>query len=285
MNSSRTNPQTEIMNRPTEKFIIHAYRAGKWQDDSDNLTVEEPLEIHVCPSDERESKLVATTMRTPGHDDELGIGFLFSEGLIRHYAQVRNTEQPSPNSIRIFVDDDSYNIIRDSESLNRYSFVNSSCGICGRTSIEELRQKGFKRIESVVTVSPKTLLDLPNQMRSAQKIFHHTGGLHAAGLFDPKGEPVCLREDIGRHNAVDKIIGDAWLRELLPLTQSVLMVSGRSSYEIVQKALSAQIPILAAVSAPSHLAVKVAHEFGITLIGFLRDDRFNVYTYPERIMK
>ena len=271
------------MNQPTEKFIIQAYRAGKWHEDGDSLTVEEPLEIHICQTDEKESKLVATTMRTPGHDDELGIGFLFSEGMIRRYEQIRNVEQTSSNSIRIQVDDNSFKKIRDSESLNRYSFVNSSCGICGRTSIEELREKGFKRIESAVIVPPKILLDLPNQMRSAQKIFHHTGGLHAAGLFDPKGEPVCLREDIGRHNAVDKIIGDAWLRELLPLTKSILMVSGRSSYEIVQKALSAQIPILAAVSAPSHLAVKVAHEFGITLIGFLRDDRFNVYTYPERI--
>lgn len=271
------------MNQPTEKLLIHSYRAGKWHEDSDTLTVEEPLEIHVCEYPEETSKLVATTMRTPGHDDELGIGFLFSEGLISSYLQVRSTEQKTPNSIFIQVDAKAFSKIQNSESLNRYSFVNSSCGICGRTSIEDLHEKGFKRIESTLTVSPRILLNLPNQMRSAQKIFHYTGGLHAAGLFDPKGESICLREDIGRHNAVDKIIGDAWLRELLPLSSNILMVSGRLSYEIVQKTLSVQIPILAAVSAPSHLAVKVAHEFGITLIGFLRDDRFNVYTYPERI--
>lgn len=271
------------MNQPTEKFVTHSYRAGKWHEDGDVLTVEEPLEIHVICSEEESTKLVATTMRTPGHDDELGIGFLYSEGLIRNYTQVRSVEQKTPNSIFINVDTKTFIRIRDAESLNRYSFVNSSCGICGRTSIEDLREKGFVRVESNLSVSPRVLLDLPNQMRSAQKIFHHTGGLHAAGLFDPKGESVCLREDIGRHNAVDKIIGDAWLRELLPLSSHILIVSGRLSYEIVQKSLSTQIPILAAISAPSHLAVNVAHEFGITLVGFLRDDRFNVYTYPERI--
>lgn len=270
-----------MLNQPTEKFVIRSYRAGKWHEDGDSLTVEEPLEIHAQCDDA--TKLIATTMRTPGHDDELGIGFLYSEGFITHYAQVRSSKQKTPNSIFVEVDGGTFSRIKDSESLNRYSFVNSSCGVCGRTSIEDLREKGFTRIESGITVSPKVLIDLPNLMRSAQKIFHYTGGLHAAGLFDVKGESVCLREDVGRHNAVDKILGDAWLRELLPLASHVLMVSGRLSYEIVQKALSARIPILAAVSAPSHLAVKVAHEFGITLIGFLRDDRFNVYTFPERI--
>lgn len=246
------------------------------------LTSEEPLEIHVS-GEGSESKLIATTMRTPGHDDELGIGFLFTEGFIHRYPQVLAVEPFSVNQIRIGLDEKTFRSVRDSESLNRYSFINASCGVCGRTSIEDLRAKGFKRVETKTSVVPSVLLELPERMRSAQKIFHHTGGLHAAGLFDPKGEPVCLREDIGRHNAVDKTIGDAWLRELLPLRENVLIVSGRLSYEIVQKALSAQIPILAAVSAPSHLAVKVAHEFGITLIGFLRDDRFNVYANPERI--
>ena len=134
------------------------------------------------------------------------------------------------------------------------------------------------------TVSARLILDLPHQMKSAQKIFHHTGGLHAAELFDEKGHSICLREDVGRHNAVDKIIGDAFLRNILPLNKYLLMVSGRLSYEIVQKALSAQIPIVAAISAPSNLAVKVAHEFGITLIGFLRGENFNAYTYRERIV-
>ena len=271
------------MNQPTEKFVIRTYRGGKWHEAGDTLTVEEPLEIHVWEDDAEITRLLATTMRTPGHDDELGIGFLFSEGLISNYSQVRSVEQRTPNSTFIQVDTGTFAKIKHSESLNRYSFVNSSCGICGRTSIEDLREKGFTRIESTMTVPPHVLLDLPNQMRSAQKIFHYTGGLHAAGLFDARGESICLREDIGRHNAVDKIIGDAWLRELLPLSIQILMASGRLSYEIVQKSLSARIPILAAVSAPSHLAVKVAHEFGITLIGFLRDDRFNVYTNAERI--
>jgi FdhD protein len=271
------------MNHPTEKFVIRSYRGGKWREDSDILTLEEPLEIHVACNESEEVKLIATTMRTPGHDDELGIGFLYTEGLIRNYEQVRSAEQTAANEISICVDAKSFKTIMNSESLNRYSFVNASCGVCGRTSIEDLRVKGFRQVGSEASVAPSVLLELPNQMRSAQRIFHHTGGLHAAGLFDPKGEPVCVREDIGRHNAVDKVIGDAWLRELLPLNQHVLMVSGRLSYEIVQKVIAAQIPILAALSAPSHLAVKVAHEFGVTLIGFLRDDRFNVYTHPERV--
>lgn len=274
-----------IMNQPIEKLLIRAYRAGKWHEEGDTLAAEEPLEIYVRSNEDASPKLIATTMRTPGHDDELGIGFLFSEGLIRKYPQITGTELPAPNSVFINVDHKIFLKIRNAESLNRYSFINSSCGICGRTSIEDLREKGFKPVISDTKITPTVLLDLPTRMRSAQKIFHHTGGLHAAGLFDTKGESVGVREDVGRHNAVDKILGDAWLRELLPLSSHVLMVSGRLSYEIVQKALSARIPILAAVSAPSHLAVKVAHEFGITLIGFMRDDRFNVYTYPERVTK
>jgi FdhD protein len=272
------------MDQPTSNVVIQSYQSGQWSEKRDTLTVEEPLEIHVSDKDSGVSKLIATTMRTPGHDDELGIGFLYSEGLIASYTQILGTDQRDANTLDILVSKKIFDKISGAESLHRYSFINSSCGICGRTSIEDLRQKGFKRVSSKQTVSARLILDLPHQMKSAQKIFHHTGGLHAAELFDEKGHSLCLREDVGRHNAVDKIIGDTFLRNLLPLNKYVLMVSGRLSYEIVQKALSAQIPIVAAISAPSNLAVKVAYEFGITLIGFLRGENFNVYTYRERIV-
>ncbi len=273
----------DSMSDSTSNYLIHTYQSGSWQEKRDTLTVEEPLEIIASCRETDESKVVAVTMRTPGHDDELGIGFLYSEGLIHSYDEVIGTNQPDANTLEILVDKKTFLKVKEAESLNRYSFINSSCGICGRASLEDLKEKGFKRITSGLTVSPRLILDLPHQMKSAQKIFHHTGGLHAAELFDEKGHSLCLREDVGRHNAVDKIIGDAFLRNLLPLSNYVLMVSGRLSYEIVQKALSARIPILAAISAPSNLAVKVAHEFGITLIGFLRGENFNVYTYRERV--
>jgi FdhD protein len=264
-------------------YIVRTYNKGEWSEKRDSLAVEEPLEIYVSEKENGESKLIATTMRTPGHDDELGVGFLYSENLIQSYEQVLTIEQTAENSVSLCVVKKTFKKIKEAESLNRYSFVNASCGICGRTSIEDLKEKGFKRVRPQLTVPARLILDLPQQMKSAQKVFHHTGGLHAAELFDGSGHSVCLREDIGRHNAVDKILGDTFLRNLVPLDNYIMMVSGRLSYEIVQKALSAKIPILAAVSAPSNLAVKVAHEFGITLIGFLRGETFNVYTYPERI--
>ena len=199
--------------------------------------------------------------------------------------EIERIDQASDNTIRLYVSKILFDKIQKSESLNRYSFVNASCGVCGRTSIEDLRQKGFRRIEGAFSVTPKIIAELSEEMKRAQKIFHHTGGLHAAGLFDLKGEPCCVREDVGRHNAVDKILGESLLRNVMPLTKNLLMVSGRLSYEIVQKAVSAQIPLVAAISAPSNLAIKVANEFGITLIGFLRETSFNVYTNGERILR
>jgi len=270
---------------PTAEYLIHSYHSGKWAEHRDSLTVEEPLEIHVVRTSPKAVKILATTMRTPGHDDELAAGFLFSEGLIHTDTEIEKIEQASENTVRIFVSKKLFETIEKSESLNRYSFVNASCGVCGRTSIEDLREKGFKRVDVSLSVSPKVIVGLSEEMKRAQKIFHYTGGLHAAGLFDLKGEPSCVREDVGRHNAVDKILGESLLRNALPLSANILIVSGRLSYEIVQKAISAQIPIIAAISAPSNLAIKVAHEFGVTLIGFLRDASFNVYTNDSRISR
>jgi len=268
---------------PTAQYLIRSYRSGKWSEHRDEVTVEEPLEIHVVGSTPKADKVLATTMRTPGHDDELAAGFLFSEGLIHQDTDIEKILQPSESVVQVFVSKKLFEKIQKSESLNRYSFVNSSCGVCGRTSIEDLRAKGFKQVETLESITPKVVVELVEEMKRAQKIFHHTGGLHAAGLFDFKGEPCCVREDVGRHNAVDKILGESLLRNVMPLGKNILMVSGRLSYEIVQKAVSAQIPIVAAVSAPSSLAIKVAHEFNISLIGFLRGDQFNVYTGHERL--
>lgn len=272
------------MKKPSiDSFIVHSFKNGRWQEKKDALTGEEPLEIIVTDPAGEHKKTMAVTMRTPEHDDELATGFLFSEGLLNDSSEVLQIKMKDANTIVIAVDENTFERIKDSESLNRYSFVNASCGVCGRTSIESLKEKGFKRIQSDWKISAKTILTFSDQMRSAQKVFDATGGLHAAGLFTAAGELVCVREDIGRHNAVDKIIGHVYEQGLLPLNNHIIMVSGRLSYEIVQKAVSVQTPILAAISAPSNLAVKTAFEFGLTLVGFLRSDHFNVYTYEDRI--
>ena len=268
------------MTRSTANQLIRHYRSGKWKETNDFVTVEEPLEIVVACGKKR--KTVAITMRTPGHDDELAVGFLYTEGFLSIDEDVEDSQREE-NRSELRVSESVFDKVSTSEQLDRYSFVNASCGLCGRTSIESLRERGFRRIQSDLTLPIKRLQGLPDAMKMAQKVFQHTGGLHAAGIFDKNGKAMIVREDIGRHNAVDKAIGLAFDDEILPLNDQVLMVSGRMSYEIVQKALSAQIPILAAVSAPSNLAIKTAHEFGMTVVGFLRGDSLNVYTHPERI--
>jgi FdhD protein len=279
------------MSDSTSNYIVHSYQSGQWTERRDVLTVEEPLEIIVSTGSPKPtgSKVIAITMRTPGHDAELASGFLFSEGLLEEKSQIHKIFRPenhnSKNSITLSVDEKTFQKIKDSASLDRYTFVNSSCGLCGRTSIESLKEKGFKRINSDRKVSSQTILNLPEKLKPAQHVFNQTGGLHATGLFTSTGELICLMEDVGRHNATDKIIGYAFQENLIPLKENILLVSGRLSYEIVQKAISAQIPLIAAVSAPSDLAIKVGYEFGVTLIGFLRGDGYNVYTHEERIQK
>ena len=253
----------------------------------DRLATEEPLEIRLRA--ENESRTIAITMRTPGNDFELAAGFLYAEGILAGYETLLG--------ISFCVDRDvdaeqRYNIVNVDlaakalppfDGLDRHFLTTSACGICGRAGIEALETRGVARIESELAVDARTISALPERLREAQGVFEKTGGLHAAGLFDADGTLVMVREDVGRHNALDKLVGWALLNKRLPLADSVLLVSGRTSYEIVQKAIVARIPVVAAVSAPSSLAVDLARAFGITLAGFVRGERFNVYSNEGRI--
>jgi FdhD protein len=221
-------------------------------------------------------------MRTPGHDDELAAGFLLSEAIIRTRADLRTFSASADNIIDIELDP---TVRFTPAAAERFGTITSSCGLCGKTSIEFIRQR-FPLIDFTTDptrIAETTLLALPERLRGSQGNFARTGGIHAAGVFDTSGNPLVVREDIGRHNAVDKAIGRAFLDGLLPLNRHVLVVSGRSSFEIVQKALAAGIPIVAAVSAPSSLAINFARECGQTLVGFLRPPTFNAYSHVERI--
>ncbi len=259
---------------------------SEWQDGSvrrfqDYLVGEEPLQIRV-------GKFPLTvTMRTPGHDLELAAGFLFTEGLIRLREQIRSLEQSAGDGER-----DRGNVVQvelegevalNLEQTQRNFFAASSCGICGKATIEQVRVRGIEPPNPNLRLDPQVLCRLPESLREAQAIFGRTGGLHAAGLFDTRGEMAALREDVGRHNAVDKVVGWALLAGKLPLSENVLMVSGRGGFEIIQKACVAGIPVVASVSAPSSLAVQLARELRLTLVGFLRGKRFIVYAGEERL--
>jgi FdhD protein len=255
--------------------IIRRKKDGSLEYLRDDLTIEEPLEIRIG------GKTLATTMRTPGHDDELAAGFLVSEAIVRDRSAIVKISRDGDNRVIVDLPGAAKLTLN---SAQRYGTISSSCGLCGKTSIEEIRQN-FPAIESGnVRVDIETLLSLPEKLRKAQSDFARTGGIHAAGIFDLSGEAKIVREDIGRHNAVDKAIGRAFLDELLPLNRHLLLVSGRASFEIVQKALSAGIPIVAAVSAPSTLAADFARESNQTLIGFLRPPSFNIYSHIERVI-
>lgn len=268
------------MNDPTAASSrIWRWRRGDApREDTDALAVEEPLEIRV------RGKAVSVTMRTPGHDDELAAGFLLTEGLI-HCAEdvaridpcVRSTEG---NVINVFL---ASHVEVDWDKLTRHVFASSSCGLCGKASIESVQGEFPPISPSTFTVSDEILQSLPDRLHEAQATFGRTGGLHAAGMFDGSGALRVLREDVGRHNAVDKVLGRSLFDGQLPLRESVLMVSGRASFEIMQKALAGGVPIVAAVSAPSSLAVSFAHDAEQTLVGFLRAGRMNIYAHPQRI--
>lgn len=259
---------------------IHRWEHGKLHPPiDDKLATEEPLEIRV------RGQNIAITMRTPGHDEELAAGFLVTEGLIydrddvKEIVHCKNAEAARlRNTLNVFL---APNVEIDIKSLTRHVFASSSCGVCGKATIESVRQN-FDPIESSLRVSPDIIISLPNILRKTQVTFNQTGGLHAAAIFDTKGKLVVCREDVGRHNAVDKILGYGFLNDI-QFRDHILMVSGRASFEIMQKALAARLPILAAVSAPSSLAVDFAQENGQTLIGFVRGETMNIYTHPERI--
>jgi FdhD protein len=243
----------------------------------DELAEEEPLEIRV------RGRAISVTMRTPGHDAELAAGFLLTEGMIHGRHDVLRSEHCERNEqgnvLNVLL---APQVPVDFERLTRHVFASSSCGLCGKATIDSVRCQ-FPPVESDLCIDAERLASLPRQMREAQETFNRTGGLHAAALFDDKGKLVVLREDVGRHNAVDKVIGHCLLNGTFPLDRHLLLVSGRSSFEILQKSLAARVPIIAAVSAPSSLAATFAQESGQTLIGFLRDRRMNVYTHSQRV--
>jgi FdhD protein len=262
---------------PLRSRNILRYAAGSApRDEQDQLAVEEPLEIRV------DTRPVSVTMRTPGHDEELAVGFLLSEGLIRSASDVLKTVvrgKDQGNVVDVFL---APGIAIDFARLTRHVFASSSCGLCGKATIDAVHLQ-FPPVTSAIRVSAKTLLSLSAQLQQSQETFNRTGGLHAAALFDEAGKLLVLREDVGRHNAVDKVLGYGLLANTMPMEHYILLVSGRASFEIVQKALAARIPIIAAVSAPSSLAVEFAEQSGQTLVGFLRGERMNVYSRPERI--
>ncbi len=275
------------MNDPIKHHPALKWRSGGPLDHTEALAVEEPLEIRLA------GRRFTLTMRTPGHDEELVAGFLLAEGFIDSWRElsairpVRDRKgRAEPNALDVILAVPAATL---KDRLKRNFAISSSCGVCGKTSIEALERR-IAPLDDHLCVSARVILQLPSLMRSAQAVFSVTGGLHAAALFqaphEPDGEPqlTILREDIGRHNAVDKNLGYALAHGLVPLHDSIMMVSGRLSFEIVQKAAAAGIPLLCAVSAPSSLAVDLAEEIGMTLAGFLRDGSFNLYTHHARII-
>src|SRR5438874_1168552 len=266
-------------------------RVTHWQEHiqqqrEDHVTVEEPFEVRL------NHRSLAIIMRTPGHDRELAMGFLFTERVIHQADDVHAIEDamdedglPLANVVNVHLHpNEKQDSLTFVDKFERHFAVSASCGLCGKNSIDDLMLTAPSLKEEDLRISTSCIYELTRQLRTGQDVFTHTGGLHAAGLFNETGELCLLREDVGRHNAVDKIIGHGLLHNTLPYSRHILVVSGRTSYEIIQKALFARIPCIAAISAPSSLAIQLAHQGGITLIGFLRDHAMNVYTHPERIV-
>jgi FdhD protein len=272
-------------------YVTH-WKEYVQQQREDHVTVEEPFEVRL------NHRNLAVIMRTPGHDRELAMGFLFTERVIHQADDVQTIEDamddeglPLTNVVNVILHprerQGSFTQADNNEHdsvFERHFAVSASCGLCGKNGIDDLMLTVPPLEVEDLRISASCIYELTRQLRIGQDVFTHTGGLHAAGLFTSTGELRLLREDVGRHNAVDKIIGHGLLHNTLPYSRHILMVSGRTSYEIIQKALLARIPCIAAISAPSSLAIELAHQSGITLIGFLRDHAMNVYTHPERII-
>lgn len=255
----------------------------------DLLAIEEPLEIRIGfgALQDRQQRSLSVTMRTPGHDFELAVGFLFTEGIIQVFDQIESVkycedagkQEQRENIVRVELKP---GVQLDFEKLQRHFYTISSCGVCGKTSIDAVKVTIPSHTDSF-RMNASTLHTLPEKLKNAQHVFEHTGSLHASALFDETGNLILLREDVGRHNALDKIIGTKLFKKDIPLTKYALLVSGRASFELVQKAAVAGIPLLAAVGAPSSLAVQLAKEVNMTLLGFVREQRFNIYCGESRV--
>jgi len=274
------------MGRLTARRRVLRVRGEELSHRPDTLAVEEPMEIRV------NGRPLTVTMRTPGNDFDLAVGFLVSEGVVhatsdlagvRYCAGAQDDGSNTYNVVDVVLDPA---VPAPDASLERNFYTTSSCGLCGKASLDAVRtSSAWSVADDPLRVTPELLAALPVRLREAQRVFDSTGGLHAAGLFSATGELLCLREDVGRHNAVDKVVGDAVRTRALPLRESILMVSGRASFELVQKAVMAGIPMLAAVSAPSSLAAELADDSGLTLVGFLRGSSMNVYAGAERVQQ
>jgi FdhD protein len=259
--------------------------SGKLNEVEDNLAVEEPLQIQILfgNSGEEKTKNIAISMRTPGNDTDLAAGFLFTEGIIKHRTDIIQIIEnaSASNTVLVILHRD---VKPDLQNAERNFYVSSSCGICGKSSIDSVRNNvAIFSTEKNVEVSSTVLQKLGSKLHDEQRAFQSTGGLHACAVFDTDGKLILLREDVGRHNALDKLIGNIFMNGGIPLQDSILLLSGRASFELIQKATAAGIRIIAAIGAPSSLAVEMATEAGITLIGFLKSDRFNIYSGKERI--
>jgi len=270
--------------RPPERSLALT-RVTEWNDGAvrpvdDSLAAEEPLEIRIG------SAPLTVTMRTPGHDLELAAGLLLAEGIVHSSTGIAALRQADPengtpsNRVEVTLANPDLNL----DALQRNFLSTSACGLCGKATIDAIRRRHLPRPDPGFRIDPELLCRLPDVLRASQPVFSRTGGLHAAALFDAAGALLAIREDIGRHNAVDKVLGWALLQNLLPLSRHILLVSGRGGFEIVQKALAAGLPVLASVSAPSSLAVRLARELGLTLVGFLRGRRFVVYSGEFRCL-
>jgi FdhD protein len=261
--------------------------AGRVRSRADVLVTEEPLEIRLRADGATES--VAVTMRTPGADFELAAGFLFAEGIIASRDELGqisycvDTDEDGEQLYNVVTVDLRANGRRPSDRVGRPFAISSACGLCGKASLDQIERRGIAPVAPGPVVAAEVLCGLPDKLRQAQGLFAATGGLHAAGLFTRDGELIAVREDVGRHNAVDKLVGWALLEGKLPLREQVVLVSGRGGFEIAQKCVAAGVPILCSVSAPSSLAVDLARRFDLTLVGFLRGDHFNIYHGAERI--
>ena len=274
---------------PIERVRVRAREGQTETERSDALAVEEPLEIRIRSGASAAIVSFVTTMRTPGHDEELAAGLLFAEGVLVRRSDLQALERPADPRVERELRDNvliatlAADAWARAAKLTRGTVMGSACGVCGKTSIENVIASDVVALRSQLRIAADLLYALPARLRERQSVFAETGGLHAAALFSAQGELRLVREDIGRHNATDKLVGFFFLADLLPMSDAVLLASGRAGFEIVQKAFAAGIPLVASVSAPSSLAVELAEAAGLTLVGFLRERRFNIYTHAERI--
>lgn len=276
--------ETAAIRRNVTHVRMLSASGGARADKPDTLATEEPLEVRVAGPGQDLIQVVVT-MRTPGNDFELAVGFLFSEGLIAldEVKRVAYCDDLPGEDQRYNVVSVTLNRPFDAAAVKRNFYASSSCGVCGKAALDDIEVR-CEPVQGGPSIPLSTLCGLPGGLRSSQKVFDSTGGIHATGLFTPSGDLLVAREDVGRHNAVDKVLGERYLAAALPASDLIMQVSGRASFEIVQKAAVAGIPVVCSVGAPSSLAVETAARFGLTLAGFVREDRCNLYTHPERVV-